>query len=383
MYSGSWIELSRPALENNVRLIKSILGTETRFSSVIKGNAYGHGISEMLGQLQEMGVDHFSVFNSEEAWLVQQDLQPGHTLMIMGDVDGDALAWAIENGVEYFVFNLGRLENSIRLAARMGRRARIHLEMETGMNRTGLSEDELRHALELIQSNLEWVEVCGCCTHFAGAESIANYYRIKKQISRFKKRVEQCRSQGIGPGLRHTSCSAGILRYPRMNLDLARVGILQYGHWPNPETMIEFLTRRNEVNDPLQRVLSWKSRVMSVKEIRTGEFIGYGSSFQATAPMKVAVVPVGYAYGYSRSLSNHGHVLIRDMRAPVVGMVNMNAITVDITGLSLVGRGEEVILIGTGGENTVSVSSFGEMSKQLNYELLARLPHSIPRIVKK
>ena len=379
MFSGSEINLSKSALKNNLGVIRQLLEKDTRLSSVIKGNAYGHGIGEMTTMLQEEGVDHFSVFNAEEAYEVYKFLRDGDDLMIMGDVDGDALDWAVEHGVDFFVFDLHRLNHAVQQAEKTGRKARVHLEVETGMNRTGLSSKDFRLAVQQLKHNERLVNFMGVCTHFAGAESITNYHRIQGQIRKFKTAYQVCQKADCLPRFRHACCSAGILRYPRMNMDLVRVGILQYGHWPSTETRIEFFTKHKHVADPLQRILTWKSRVMSIKQVKTGQFIGYGTSYQTACDMRIAVVPVGYGYGYSRRLSNQGFVLIEGKRAPVIGTINMNALSVDISEIPEVQAGAEAILIGKSNGEEITVSSFGEMSRQLNYELLTRLPASIPR----
>ena len=171
-----------------------------------------------------------------------------------------------------------------------------------------------------------------------------------------------------------------MLRYPSTHWDLVRIGILQYGFFPSRETFIEYVTQSAEpAEDPLRRIISWKSRVMDVKSVPVGQFVGYGSSYLANANIRVAQIPVGYGHGYSRNLSNQGRVLIRGHRVNVVGMVNMNLIQVDVTEVPEVAVGDEVVLIGRQGEQEISVSSFSEFSDQINYELLTRLPPSIER----
>jgi alanine racemase len=163
---------------------------------------------------------------------------------------------------------------------------------------------------------------------------------------------------------------------------MVRTGILLYGFWPSRETLIDYLTRTKEHTDPLTSIISWKTRVMTIKEVEIGEYIGYGTSFLTNRKTRIAIVPVGYGYGYSRALSNQGRVLVAGQRVAVIGMVNMNMMAIDITEVEGVENGSEVVLIGFQGENRITVASFGELSSQLNYELLARLPHNIPRLIK-
>lgn len=380
MLASSTIELDYSALLNNLQIIRGILGPDIRFSSVVKGNAYGHGINEFIPMAEMANVDHFSVFSAGEAYAVKK-AGTNPKVLIMGFIDDSEVTWAVENDVEFFVFESGRLKAAINAARQLGKKARIHIEFETGLNRTGFSQDQLKEVVSLIQKNLDVLEVCGDCTHYAGAESIANYVRVNNQIKRFNKMDRWLRTKGINPTIRHTACSAAAMSYPKSRMDMVRIGILQYGFWPSRETFIDYLKNKKDRIDPLKRVIKWKSKVMDVKEVATGEFIGYGTTFMAYDNMKVATVPVGYSHGYSRSLSNQGRVLIRGKRLGVIGIVNMNILMVDISESPEVKKGDEVVLIGEQGDQSVSVASFSELSNQLNYELLTRLPHNIPRKV--
>ncbi|MCF8267133.1 MAG: hypothetical protein K9I69_03545, partial [Ignavibacteriales bacterium] len=167
--------------------------------------------------------------------------------------------------------------------------------------------------------------------------------------------------------------------YPDSRLDLVRVGILLYGYWPTKETFIHYIHRRKDKSDPIKRAMTWCSNVILIKVIPESEFIGYGLSFQAQHQMKIMIVPVGYSNGYSRSLSNLGHVIVKGRKAPIVGSVNMNMIICDITNIENVQIGDEVVLIGKQGDQEISFSSFAEMNNSLNYEILARLPENIQR----
>ena len=163
---------------------------------------------------------------------------------------------------------------------------------------------------------------------------------------------------------------------------MVRIGILQYGFWPSKETLIQFFSKKSIQTDPLTQVLSWKSSIMSLKKVKTGEFISYGTSYLAQKDIKIALIPIGYSHGYARKLSNQGRVLINGQRVAVIGMVNMNMLIIDVTTIESVKLGDEVILIGQQGDLSINVSSFSEFSDQLNYELLTRLPGGIPRVIK-
>ncbi|TSA25781.1 MAG: alanine racemase [Bacteroidetes bacterium] len=381
--STSGLTLDLEALRNNLSFLRKHIGPHPKISSVVKSNAYGHGIEQFVPMAEQVGIDHFSVFSSAEALRVFQIKSPDTHLMIMGWISQDEIEWAIQHDVEFYVFDLHRLGKAIQFSKMLNKPARIHLEVETGMNRTGLTNRELAQALALIAGNRDQVSLTGICTHLAGAESIANYYRIQRQLRIFRRTLTRLEGQGFHPEFRHMASSAATLSYPATRMDLVRVGIAQYGFWPSQEVFIDYVHSRKNKSDPLRRVLSWKSRIMSVKEVQMGEFINYGTTFLSTSDRRIAVIPVGYANGFSRSLSNQGRVLIGGERVGVIGLVNMNMMIADITNVPDVKPGDEVVIIGKQGDLEITVASFSEISDQLNYELLARLPADIERTTSK
>lgn len=382
MFSSSRLEISQSALVSNLAFIRSIIGEGVILSSVVKGNAYGHSIEAFVPLAENCGINHFSVFSADEAYRLNKVSNGKSAIMIMGMMGKGAMEWAILNTVSFFVFDLNRLALAAETALRLGKAAKVHIELETGMNRTGFAENELEAVADLLKKYPKALVFEGLCTHYAGAESIANYYRVEQQKKNFKllsKKLKQLSQRR--PKITHTACSAACIRHPETTMDLVRIGILQYGFWPSPETFIEYSNKSNMMVSPLERVISWKSEVMNIKTVKTGEFVGYGTSYLANKDIQIAVIPVGYSHGFSRGLSNQGRVLLHGQRIPVIGMVNMNAIVVDITELENVQKGDEVVIIGKQGNNVISVASFSDFSNQVNYELLTRLPEHLPRIV--
>ncbi|ETN95886.1 alanine racemase [Zhouia amylolytica] len=381
MLHTSYIEISKSALKHNIKFIKEHLHDNVLLSSVVKGNAYGHGIEQFIPIAEDCGVNHFSVFSADEAQRVKQVLQTNSDIMIMGMLDTDQLEWAISNEISFFVFNFERIENTLKTAKRLNKKARIHIEIETGMNRTGFLKKNINKLLSYITQNLDYLNIEGFCTHFAGAESISNFYRVQKQIKLFKNIKKEMNLPEFSDLKFHAACSAAAIRYPKTQMDMVRIGILQYGFFPTKEVLIDFLSKSKSKNNPLKRIISWKSEVMDVKKIKMGEFIGYGASYFANNNMKIAIVPVGYGHGFSRSLSNRGRVIINGHLVNVVGIVNMNMMSVDVTDLNEVKVGDQVVIIGKQGNFEISVGSFSDYSEQVNYELLTRLPGNLPRIV--
>jgi alanine racemase len=379
MHTNSLIELNRSAYQNNIDFLKKTFGKKVVLSSVVKGNAYGHGAEEFVTMAYQCGVTHFSVFDVQEAKVVKEALQDQVTVMVMGLVQDEDMEWVIRNNVEFFVFDKSRLTQAAKTAKKLNKKAILHIEVETGMNRTGFDKNELSHVISFLQKGKEQLTFKGLCTHYAGAESIDNYYRVDKQIKKFEEIYQYFCKNDLKPEIRHSACSAASIMFPQTRMDMVRIGIMQYGLWSSPEVFVTYLNSKKNKIDPLQRVISWKSTIMSIKKVNIGDFIGYGSSFMAKRKMKIAVIPIGYCHGYSRSLSNQGRVLIHGQRCIVVGSVNMNMMTVDVTDVDIAKKEDEVMLIGTQKELSVSVASFSDFSNQLNYELLTRISKAIPR----
>lgn len=381
----SVIELRKSCLKQNIDYLKKRIGRSVKFVSVIKGNAYGHGIKQFLPMAEDCGVDYFAVFDSSEAEVAFDVKKPSTKLMIMGMIADQDVKWAVKNDISFFVFEKTRLKQAIKDAKDLKKKAKIHLEVETGLHRTGFSKEELKKAVKVIKQNEKHLFIDGVCTHYAGAESVANYLRVHNQIKRFNEIRDWLKEKGIVPKYYHTACSSAALVYPETRMDLVRIGIAQYGFWPSEEVRMHALLSKDEdfKERPLKRVLKWKSQIMGIEHVEPGEFISYGNYFQATCKTKIATIPVGYSHGYRRSLSNLGFVLVKGKKAPVIGMVNMNVMIIDVTSVPFVKKGDSVVLIGKQGKHEITVASFSELSNLVNYELLTRLPESIPRIVKK
>ncbi|WKN32618.1 alanine racemase [Porifericola rhodea] len=379
---SSRIELSQSALQNNVDFVREKVGPDPIISAVVKSNAYGHGTRYFIPMLTKCGVKHFSVASSFEAQEVLKACLPDCEIVIMGILYSKDLEWAIYHNIQYYVFDLERIRQSVEAAKRVGKKAVVHLEVETGGNRTGLPIEQMEEALDLLKANAKYIDFRGLCTHLAGAETLANQFRIRRQIIRYNEFYDLAEQKGYLPSLKHIASSAAALTLPEARMDMVRVGIALYGLWPSPDVYNMHLVEINQMSDnPLHRVISWKTDIMHLKDVKEGEFIGYGTSYQALRDMKVAVIPLGYANGYSRSLSNKGFVLIRGKRANICGLINMNLFMVDVTYIEDAEVGDEVVLIGNQASNSITISSFSDFANQLNNELMSRLPSDIPRCI--
>lgn len=378
----SLLEISAKAYRQNIKYIRSEIGPKPIISAVLKGNAYGHGIAQMVLIAERAKIRHFSVFSSDEAWKVFDSSTKGSEIMIMGYLHLEEIPEIIQKEISFYVFDFERLHKAIEVSRALGIKAKIHIEVETGFYRTGFDRVELEKVIEILLENQDTLELEGLCTHYAGAESVSNFIRVKNQIAVYEEVRALMNEHNLIYKKYHTACSAATLIFPETILDMVRIGIASYGFWPTKETFFVKLNSLPKGNkNPLKRLITWKSTVMSIKHVKTGQFVGYGNSFMALENMKLAIIPVGYGNGYSRMLSNQGRVLINNTYCEVVGIVTMNTIAVNANPVKKLEQGDEVILIGKQGGKEITVASFSESTQQVNYEMLTRLPKDIPRIV--
>ena len=380
---SSRLELSQSALKHNLEFLRRTIGDHPKISLVVKANAYGHGFSPFVGMAEKCGIRHFSVASSGEAQATRRILTQDSTVMIMGILHDNDLEWVIEQGIEFYVFSLRRLEGAAEVARRIGIPARIHLEVETGGNRTGLEQAKLKEALAIIHRERKHLQLTGFCTHLAGAESLAARFRIDRQVDSFE-RIRRPLTKRKNPPLFHIASSAAAMIRPECRLDMVRAGTVCYGLYPSPDVYNSLLLKAKRHEDiRLKRVISWKTNVMQVRQVDRDEFVGYGTSYQAPSDSKIAVIPIGYGNGYPREMSNRGTVLINGRLAPIVALVNMNMCFADVTHIPAVDDGDEVVLVGRQKKKEITISSFSEFSSALNTEFLSRLPADIPRVVVK
>ena len=377
---SSRIALSQSALKNNIDFIRKKVGEKTRISSVVKANAYGHGIAQFVPMAEQCGINHFAVASAFEAEEVLEACADETKIMIMGILYEEDIPWAISNDIEFYVFNFARLPKVLKVARQLGKPAHIHIEVETGANRTGMQSEEFPATLNFLKEHADLLVFEGLCTHFGGAENLSNQFKITAQHNKYEAFLTQCEQADCMPNFRHIACSAAALAFPDTVYDMVRIGVAQYGFWPSPDIYYMHLQEVDKTDDnALKRIFSWQTDVMDLRKVKAGEFIGYGTAFHASEDMQVAVLPLGYSNGYPRGLSNKGHVLIGGKKAPVVGLINMNLFMVDVSHIDHVQVGDEVVLVGSQAEHTIHVESFTNATQLINNEMLSRLPAAIPR----
>jgi alanine racemase len=374
----NWIELSRAALEQDVKALARLARGRILAPSV-KANAYGHGLPQIVNMLIPLKeVEYLSVHSLEEA-IVCREHGWRRKIMLLGPVHPSALDLVVECDLEPVVFDKQTLTALGRLSKKRAKVVRTHLKLETGTNRQGITEKELP-VFAAIYKRYPMLKAYGASTHFANIEDTTSHEYALYQLDQFVTLVNRMKKLGIGPRVRHTASSAAMILFEKTRFDLVRPGISLYGHWPSKETYVSFLQSGGH-NELFAPVLSWKTRVTQIKELKAGAFVGYGCTYRTTTPTKLAVLPIGYYDGYARSLSNQAYVLIKGKRAPVRGRICMNLMMVDVTHIPGVKLHEVVTLIGRDREETISAEQLGAWGGTINYEILARLSAGTPRLI--
>lgn len=340
-----------------------------KLMAIIKTDAYGHGAVRSAKALDEIGVYAFGVATPGEA-LELRRAGIKNPILILGYVFEEYFDRMIENDIDLAVFDLNTAKLLNSHAEKLGKKARIHIKADTGMGRIGFQPcDESAEIIKEIAA-LNNIEIDGMFTHFACADS-KDKASVNRQIERFTNFVAKVKSEGVSLPIVHCYNSASIVDFDKPLFDMVRCGIITYGLEPSDEV--------SKTNIKLQKVMSIKSHVAYVKKVGAGFTVSYGSTYVTDKETEIATIPVGYGDGYPRTLSNKGRVLIGGHFAKIIGRVCMDQFMVDVTGLG-VNRGDEVILMGSDGENSITAEEIGDLSGRFNYELVCDINKRVPRV---
>jgi alanine racemase len=364
-----WAEVDLDALCGNIREIRRITDPHAEVMAVVKANAFSHGAEQVSRVALRCGARWLAVALLQEALELRQKGITAPILVLGFTPDADA-AEVVANDISQTVFTW---EGGLALAAaacRLGRKARVHVKIDTGMGRLGFPAT--RETVEIIcrLARLRGLELEGIYTHFASADEPDKSY-TEEQFRKLQQVLSQLAAQGVYIRWRHCANSAATLDLPHTHLDLVRPGIILYGLYPS-EAVRHDLVR-------LRPVLSLKARVAHVKEVPRGTAISYGCTYVTSGATRIATLPLGYADGYSRLLSNKAEVLIRGRRAPVAGRVCMDQMMVDVGRIPGVAPGEEAVLIGRQGDQEVTVEELAGLMGTINYEVITRIGARVPR----
>ncbi len=374
----NWIEVSRAALAGNIALFRRLLQPGTAFLAVVKANGYGHGLQQVAQVCVDEGVDMLGVHTADEVAALRR---AGVRLpvLVMGYLTPRQVAEVVDPGVHVLVSSRQVLEALAAHSRRLGVALPLHIKVDTGTHRQGVPPAEAADLADAARA--AGLAVTGLATHFANIEDTTDHSYAYLQLERFRGVVAAVRDR-VGPvPVVHAACSAAALLFREADFNMVRVGISLYGHWPSKETHLSWLLEHGRDGVKLEPALAWRARVGQVKEVAAGAPIGYGLSYRPTRASRIAVLPVGYAEGYPRALSSRGRVLVHGRAAPVVGRVCMNIFMADVTDVGRVEDGDVATLIGADGNERVTVEELAENAGTINYEILARLSPTLPRLL--
>ena len=370
------ISISRQALRHNLEVF-SRNGSLKHAMPVIKSNAYGHGFQEVLGELEQISELRWIGVNYLSEAITARNLGWQRKILVVGPVSSKRFCEAAKQNIDIIVGDLPSLSSWKRLDT--AERPNIHIKIDTGMSRQGFQLEQISSALKLLEG--EQSSVKGISTHFANVEDVTEQSFAEKQQEKFAKAVKALENIGINCP-KHLAASAASLLIPESKADLDRIGISLYGLWPSQATKIS-CNARNPKQIKLEPVLSWQTEIALVKDINTGDFVGYGCTYQAQTAMKIAILPIGYYEGYPRLAGSRGaHVLVRGQRCPIVGRICMNMMMIDVSNIKDVKEEDVVTLIGKEGSESVTAEDLASWAETINYEIVTCLNPNIPRIVK-
>jgi len=374
-----WLEISEQAYAHNLQFFRHSVGPRVELAAVVKSNAYGHGLGLIAPLAVKHGADSFCVHTLDEALSLRRS---GFALdvLIMGPVPLRRLDEVVREDFRLVLFSVETADHLARAASDQGKTARVHLKLETGTYRQGLDESELDPLVRCLARHPE-LAAEGVYTHFANIEDTTNHAYADRQLACFHRMIERLRASGVSPSKHHAACSAAALVFPETHFDLIRLGISQYGLWPSKETYLSYRLDHPEKDATLQPVLTWKTRISQLKQVPVGSFVGYGCTYQTSRPTRIAVLPIGYADGYDRRLSNQTYALVRGRRAPVRGRVCMNLTLIDVTDIPGVEPGDPVTLLGSQGDEKITADHLAGLVGTISYEIVARINPDLPRIL--
>jgi alanine racemase len=374
MSSLVWVELDSKAPEHNLRQLRAGAAPGVISCAVVKGNGYGHGAVQMASLLPS--AEWFGVNSLDEA-LELRTHGVSRPIVVLGHVPLDELPAAVEADLGLTVYNRETIERLSSLPT-LPRPARLHVKVDSGTHRQGVFPEDLERFLSLIKGNPR-VVLEGISTHYANIEDTLNHEYAEMQIARFNEALAIVDRVVGRPPFIHTACTAATILFSSTHFTMLRSGIGLYGLWPSKETLVA--AREKDSKLDFRPVMTWKTRLVQIKTVAEGSYVGYGCSYRTTRKTLMGVLPIGYSDGYDRALGNRGHVLVRGRRAQILGRICMNLCMVDLTDISGVHLEEEVVLLGKSGDEQISAETMADWAGTINYEVVTRISPLLPRKV--
>ncbi len=359
------------AIQHNLQEVRKKINKDTKLMVIIKADGYGHGAIPIAMVLDEdKNVDAYGVAIIEEA-IELRNAGIKKPILILGYTAKEQHHLVISYDIAQTVFQYDMAESLSMEAMRQGKIAKIHIKLDTGMSRIGFADT--KESVEIIKkiSELPSIELEGMFSHFACADECDKHSALV-QLNRYIAFHNMLEEKQIHIPIKHLANSAGIMEIPQAYFNMVRSGIVTYGIYPSDEV--------NKKELQLTPAMEWKTHVVFVKEVEEGIGVSYGSTYVTNKRMKIATIPVGYADGYSRNLSNTGRVIIHGVYAPIIGRICMDQFMVDVTGIDNVQQGDEVTLLGKDGDAYISAEELAANSHSFPYELVCTVGKRVPRV---
>ncbi len=372
----NWIENSRSALAHNLSQVRTLVGSDVAIAACVKGNAYGHGLTCLAPAFASNdNVNSLAIFMIEEAAQLR-DQGVSKPIMCMGYVPESQLDLLWEFQVEPFIFDLEQASAISAKGVEKQQPARAHIKIDTGMTRLGVSLQDLPDFLEAA-TKLPGLQIIGLSTHFATSDEEGENPFLLEQLAAYRQALQLASNHGLTSLIQQASNSAAIVRYPDAHLDVVRPGRMIYGYLPDQK----FLDRYAPNLQPLQQVIAVKSRIIQLKHVPAGTSVSYSRTYTTTSDSTIAVLPIGYSDGISRFLGNRADVLVQGKRCPIRGKICMNALMVDVSAIERIQVGDEVTLLGTEGDQSITTYEHGVLCNTLPYNVLTALQSYLPRVL--
>ncbi len=363
---ATYAEVNVSAFAHNIRQMKQ-LAAPAQLMAVIKADAYGHGAIRLASAALQNGASFLATATCEEASELRESGIKA-PILALGALTPDEMEHCVNQGVSVGVYLPSQVIQLQKAANLLGKQAKAHLKIDSGFHRLGTTAEALPSLLSALHDAPD-VVVEGMFTHFASADMVDDSF-VKEQAARFDKALALVHQAGYHP-LVHMANSAATIRHKEMHRDMVRAGIVLYGYQPSDEM---------PVTADLRPVLSWKTQILDMHTLLPGETVGYGRTFKAETPCVIATLPVGYADGYRRELSNRAQVLVKGKRVQQVGRICMDHMMIDVSNCAGIEQGEEVVLLGQQGREAIWADEMARWLRTISYEVLTGISGRVPRV---
>lgn len=367
-YRDTWVEISLDAIQANVKAFKNHIRKNSKMLAVVKADGYGHGAVEVAKTAIKAGADYLGVALLDEA-IELRNAGIHESILVFGYTNPASVEEALKNNITLTVFDIDTLQAIALAAEALQKKAKIHFKIDTGMARIGVTTKE--EALELMEKTMSnLIEVEGIFTHFADADNIDDSY-TRKQFTKFLEVTSFLKEKGYEILIKHCCNSAATISFPEMHLDMCRVGVSMYGLYPS-EHMREKIK--------LTQAMTFKTKPIMIKKVKKGHPISYGRTYRPEHLATVATLPVGYADGLSRQLSNRGNMTVKGVQVPIVGRICMDQTMIDVTKVEHITETDVVTIFGDANQGYISLDEVAGLLQTIHYEIVCLIGKRVPRM---